>query len=226
VVAADQDPEEICAIAREILPRQAGPIALKDYGAAEPEQVAENLVEQEMEVSCTIFQLGYKGDAPKGGEDGLRQELVAELAAEALLGNSSPLYARLYREGLINAGFAYGYEAYPGCAILFAGGDSKDPEAVRAAIAEEAARIGREGIDEKLWERLRKGCYGAKVRSLNSFENLCVSQAQSFFHGVDYLRFAEVYDTLTKQEAEALIEKWIVPERTALSIVRPKGEQA
>ena len=135
VLAADVDPEEICAIAREILPKQAGPIALKDYGAAEPEHVAKNLVEQEMEVSCTIFQLGYKGDAPKQGADGLRQELVAELAAEALLGNSSPLYAKLYREGLINAGFAYGYEAYPGCAILFAGGDSRDPEAVRAARA-------------------------------------------------------------------------------------------
>ena len=226
VVAADQDPKEICAIAREILPKQAGPIALKDYGQAEPEEVAKHLVEQEMEVSCTIFQLGYKGDAPKQGEAGLRQELVAELAAEALLGSSSPLYAKLYREGLINAGFAYGYEAYPGCAILYAGGDSKDPEAVRDAIAAEAGRIGREGIDQKLWERLVKGSYGAKVRSLNSFENLCVNQAQSFFHGVDFLRFAQLYDAVTKKEAEELIEQWIVPQRTALSIVRPKGEQA
>ena len=188
--------------------------------------MAAERIEAEMEVSSPIFQLGYKGDAPGQGADGLRQELVAELAAEALLGNSSPLYARLYREGLINSGFAYGYEAYPGCAILFAGGDSKDPEAVRAAIAHEAARIGREGIDQKLWERLVKGSYGAKVRSLNSFENLCVSQAQSFFHGVDFLTFAEVYDAVTKKEAEALIENWITAERTALSIVRPKGEKA
>ena len=225
-VAADMDPEEICAVAREILPKQAGPIALKDYGPKEPDRVAKALVEEEMEVSSTVFQLGYKGDIPQKGEEGLRQELVAELAAEALLGNSSPLYARLYRKGLINQSFAYGYEAYPGCAFLYAGGDSKDPEAVRAAIAEEAGRIGREGIDGKLWARLVKGGYGAKVRSLNSFENLCVSQAQSFFQGVDFLNFSQLYDTITKEEAEGLIERWITDERTALSVVRPKGELA
>ena len=225
-VAADVDPEEICAIAREILPKTPGPIALKDYGPEEPEHVAAERIEAEMEVSSPMFQLGYKGDIPKQGEAGLRQELVAELAAEALVGNSSPLYAKLYREGLINQSFAYGYEAYPGCAFLFAGGDSKDPDAVRMAIATEAERIGREGIDGKLWERLVKGSYGAKVRSLNSFENLCVSQTQAFFQGQNFLDFAQLYDAITKKEAEELIEKWITAERTALSIIWPKGERA
>ena len=225
-VAADVDPEEICAIAREILPKQAGPIATKDYGPREPDHVAKERIEMEMEVSSTMFHLGYKGDIPRQGEDGLRQELVAELAAEALVGNSSPLYARLYREGLINQSFAYGYEAYPGCSFLFAGGDSKDPDAVRMAIAAEAERIGREGIDGKLWERLVKGSYGAKVRSLNSFENLCVSQAQAFFQGASFLDFAALYDAITRQEAEQLIANWVVPQRTALSVIRPKGERA
>ena len=225
-VAADVDPEEICAIAREILPKAPGPIALKDYGPEEPQRVASARIEAEMEVSSPIFQLGYKGDIPKQGEAGLRQELVAELAAEALLGNSSPLYAKLYREGLINQNFAYGYEVYPGCAFLFAGGDSKDPDAVRMAVAAEAERIGREGIDGKLWERLVKGSYGAKVRSLNSFENLCVSQTQAFFMGQNFLDFAELYDSITKKEAEELIEGWITAGRTALSIIWPKGERA
>ena len=225
-VAGDVDAEEICAIAREILPKEAGPIAIKDYGPKESERVAQSIIEEQMEVSTTLFQLGYKGDAPGEGEKNLRQELVAGLALEALLGNSSPLYAKLYREGLINQNFAYGYEGYPGCSFLVAGGESRDPQAVRMAIAEEAARIGREGIDSRLWERLKKGTYGAKVRGLNSFENLCVSQAQSFFAGVDFLRFAELYEALTKEEAEDLIARWIVEERTALSVIHPRGEQA
>ena len=223
-VAGDVDPAHICDVAREILPKQAGPIAAKDYGEKESDRAAQNLIEQKMEVSTPIFQLGYKGDAPKRGEEGLRQELVAELALEALAGTSSPLYARLYREGLINQNFGCGYEGYPGCAFLSMGGESKDPHAVGMAVAEEVARIGREGIDGKLWQRLKKGVYGNKVRGLNSFENLCVGQAQAFFAGTHFLNFAQLFSTIRKEEAEELIAGWMTRERTALSIVWPREE--
>lgn len=221
-VAGPVDPEHICGVAREILPKQAGPIAAKDYGGKERTEAAQTLIEERMEVSAPLFQLGYKGDAPVNGEARLRQELVGELALEVLLGNSTPLYAKLYREGLINQNFAYGYESSPGCAFLMAGGESRDPEAVRMAVAGESARIGREGVDRKLWDRVKKGVYGNKVRGLNSFENLCVGQAQSFFAGTHFLRFSEVFDSITKEEAEELIANWVTGERTALSVIRAK----
>lgn len=222
-VAGPVDPEHICAVAREILPKQAGPIAAKDYGEKEKPQAAQSYIEERMEVSAPIFHLGWKGDAQLNGEDRLRQELVGGLALEVLLGNSSPLYARLYREGLINQEFGYGYESDAGCAFLAADGESRAPEAVCAAVAAEAARIGQEGVDKQLWERVKKGVYGNKVRGLNSFENLCVGQAQAFFAGYDFLRFADLYDSITKEEAEELIANWVTGERTALSVVRAKG---
>ena len=223
-VAGPVDPAHICAVAREILPGEAGPIAAKDYGEKEPPQAARSLIEERMEVSAPIFQLGWKGDPKADGEGRLRQELAGGLALEALLGNSSPLYARLYREGLINQEFGYSYESGSGCAFLCAGGESKDPEAVRMAVAQEAARIGREGIDPALWERIKKGVYGNKVRGLNSFENLCVGQAQAFFSGYNFLRFAEIFDSIPKEEAEELIANWVTGERAALSVVRAKEE--
>lgn len=224
-VAGNVDPEQVCAMARDILPKQAGPIAQKDYGPAETDQVAQSELVEEMEVSTPLFQLGYKGDAPQKGEAGQRQELVAELALEALLGSSSPLYAKLYQQGLINRSFSYGYESYPGCAFLCAGGESKDPQAVRDAVAAEAQRLCHEGIDDQLWQRIKKGAYGAKVRGLNSFENLCIGQAQAFFAGSDYLRFADLFAAITREEAQDLIAWWVTPERTALAVIRPKGEE-
>ena len=221
-VAGPVDPKHICEVAMEILPKEAGPIAAKDYGPQEPPRVTQALVEEQMEVSTPIFQLGYKGDALPQGEQRLRRQLVGELALEVLLGSSSPLYAKLYREGLINRNFSYGCESYPGCFFLCAGGESKDPEAVRKAVADEAARIGRDGVDGKLWERVKKGVYGNKVRGLNSFENLCVGQAQAFFAGYDFLDFAGLFASITKEEAESLIADWVTEERTALSVVRPK----
>ena len=224
-VAGDVDPEKICQAAREILPERPGaPVARGDYGAQEPAEVCQPMIQREMEVSVPLFQLGFKGEAAPEGEGALRQQLLGELACEALLGNSGPLYARLYREGLVNRNFSYGYESYPGCACLCAGGESKDPEGVRAAVAAEAERIAREGIDPELWERLKKSSYGNRVRALNSFEHICISQAQSFFQGCDFLRFPEVYDSLTREDAQAMIARWVTPERTALSVVRPREE--
>ncbi|WP_251444894.1 EF-P 5-aminopentanol modification-associated protein YfmH [Vermiculatibacterium agrestimuris] len=222
-VAGDVDPERIAAIAQEILPKEGHIPARRDYGPAEGERAAQSRWEKEMAVSTPIFQLGFKDTPPEQGEAWLRWELLGDLACEALLGTSSPLYAKLYGEGLVNEAFSYGCEAYPGAAFLCAGGESRDPEAVREAVLAEAKRIGREGIDEGLFRRLKRAAYGSLVRGLNSFENLCVSQSAAHFHGYSYLTFPEVFETISKSNVEACICRVVTEEKTALAVIKPKG---
>lgn len=224
-VAGNVDPEEIIRIAREILPSGDHPSIKRDHGEQEPEAVAAMDAILEMEVATPIFLLGFKADEPpKDGKDKMRQALTGELASEALFGTSSLLYTRLYECGLINKSFSGGYEEYPGCAFICVGGESSDPYAVRQAVMDEAARISKEGIDEEFWKRLKKAAYGSRVRSLNSFENICIELAQGHFTNTEYFTFPEVYDQVTKEDAEACIRCWIKEERTALSVVKPKEE--
>ena len=220
-VAGNVDPEKVLDMAREILPREGKGSIPRDYGPAEPAGAARSRTELRMEVSTPIFQLGWKMEPAPRGEEQLRQKLVAELACEALLGNSSPLYVRLYREGLINSSFSYGFDGYPSCAYAMAGGESADPDAVAAAIAAEAERIGREGVDPALFARLKKGLYGTKVRGLNSFENICVGMAQAYFAGYDMLRFPEVFEGVSQADVETCIRTCFTPERAALAVVLP-----
>ena len=225
-VAGNVDPEKVLEMAREILPKEGKGSIPRDYGPDEPAAAARSRTELKMEVSTPIFQLGWKmAPAPKG-EEQFRQKLIAELACEALLGNSSPLYVRLYRDGLINSSFSYGFDGYPSCAYAMAGGESTDPDAVASAVADEAARIGREGVDAALFARLKKGLYGAKVRSLNSFENICVGMAQAYFAGYDMLRFPEVFEGISQADVEACIRTCFTPERAALAVVQPGEGQA
>ena len=225
-VAGNVDPERVLEMAREILPREGKGSIARDYGSAEPAAAAKSRTELKMEVSTPIFQLGWKMEPAPKGEEQFRQKLIAELACEALLGNSSPLYVRLYRDGLINSSFSYGFDGYPSCAYAMAGGESTDPDAVAAAIADEVARIGREGVDAALFARLKKGLYGAKVRSLNSFENICVGMAQAYFAGYDMLRFPEVFEGISQADVEACIRTCFTPERAALAVVQPGEGQA
>ncbi|WP_086005860.1 EF-P 5-aminopentanol modification-associated protein YfmH [Pseudoflavonifractor capillosus] len=225
-VAGNVDPEKVLDMAREILPKEGKGSIPRDYGPDEPTAAAKSRTELKMEVSTSIFQLGWKMDPAPRGEEQFRQKLIAELACEALLGNSSPLYVRLYRDGLINSSFSYGFDGYPSCAYAMAGGESTDPDAVAAAIADEVARIGREGVDAALFARLKKGLYGAKVRSLNSFENICVGMVQAYFAGYDMLRFPEVFEGISQADVEACIRTCFTPERAALAVVQPGEGQA
>ncbi len=224
-VAGNVDPEKIVEIARQVLPAGNKPKISRDHGEREPDTVACAEAELEMEVSTPIFLLGYKADVPpEDGAGKLRQALAGELAYEALMGTSSALYTKLYEQGLINKSFSGGYEEYPGCAFLCVGGESEDPKAVRQAIAEQVERIGKSGIDETLWKRLKKAAYGSRVRSLNSFENICVELAQGHFAGTEYFTFPDVYDKIAKADVEGYIRRWMTPERTALSVVKAKEE--
>jgi exonuclease VII small subunit len=47
-----------------------------------------------------MFNLGFKCEPTGMGEGAIRQEIVGDLAAEALFGESSALYLKLYEEGV------------------------------------------------------------------------------------------------------------------------------
>ena len=79
------------------------------------------------------------------------------------------------------------------------------------------------GLDEALFQRVRKALYGAKVRALNSFEHTCIQMARGHFEGYQYLDFSSAYEQITRQEVEELLRESITGVRSALSIVKPKG---
>ena len=225
-VAGNVDPERVCDLAREILPRQAKPSIPRDYGREEPRQVHRRETGKVMAVATPLFQMGIKVQPAQDGPSRLRQKLLGDLTCEALMGSSSPLYSKLYTQGLINGSFYCTYMDYPGCAFLVAGGESRNPEAVRDAILQEAARVAEEGLDDGLFRRLKKAAYGSFVRSLNSFENLCVEQAQAYFEEQDPWTFPEIYDSMTRQDAEDFLRTWFQPEQTTLTVIRPGEETA
>lgn len=73
------------------------------------------------------FLLGFKCAPQPEGPEQMRATAVGELACDLMMGESSPLYVRLYSQGLINGSFGASYDILPGAAYVYAGGDSKDP---------------------------------------------------------------------------------------------------
>ena len=223
-VVGDVDPEEVLSLAREVLPKEPGEEIERDYGAAEDAVVFQKRAAQTMEIASPQFLVGFKCPALSGGDELLRQSLIGEMACDILLGDSSPLYMRLYDEGLVNGTFGGDFDQLPGAAYLYAGGECREPERVVQAVMEEADRLGRGGIDEAFYRQIRRANFGASLRALNSFENIAVSMADGCFRSFDPYRFPEVYDTIDKTDVEAFLRENIAEERRAISLLEPGRE--
>ena len=226
VVVGDVEPQQVLDIARRVLPKDSGELIERDYGAEEPTEAARAYAEERMEVSMPLFLVGFKCPPQHGGEEQHRFAAIGELACDVLMGESSPLYARLYSRGLINGSFGAAFDILPGAAYAYAGGDSKDPKAVAEAILAEAQRLVREGVDEDYYKRIVNANFGAALRELNSFESIAVSMAEGRFQGYDPYRFPEIYDSITAADVLAFLRENVTRSHMALSVIAPKEEEA
>src|SRR5699024_1020083 len=101
-VVGNVNPQQVSAIAREVLPQPGGNPIPRDYGTEESSAPAKREHSQVMEVSMTQFLAGYKCETPPDGVEQLRLGMIGDMACDILFGDSSPLYSRLYEQGLIN----------------------------------------------------------------------------------------------------------------------------
>lgn len=223
-VVGDVRPDRVFEAAERILPAESGPDIERDYGD-EPEAVHQKEVTRRMEVSAPQFLLGFKCPPLERGESGYRTELLGDLAWDILLGESSPLYQRLYEDGTINGSFGGAFDTLPGAACLYAGGDCKEPRKVAEAILREAERLRKDGIDPDYWQRTLRAAFGSTLRGLNSFENIAVGLAEGHFQGYDALRFPRVYESIQPEDILAFLRQNVREDRMALSRILPADEQ-
>ena len=221
-VVGDVDPQEVLSIARQVLgdeKKEAG-IKLRDW--QEEMTCPKDQVTMSMEVAMPNFQLGFKCESIGTGEDAIRQEIIGDLAAEALFGESSQLYLKLYEEGLIDSSFGGGFESVDGCALLTCGGDSHDAEKVRDAILTQAKELVKIGIPEADLLRMKRSALGRRIRDLDSFDSTCFRLCAYKLSDFDYFCFPGVYTQVTAAQVCEFIDRVVTGERCALSVIKPR----
>lgn len=222
-VVGDVESERVEAIAEKHLKLKAK--GAKKLRAAEGGLSVTGKTELKLPVYNSIFEVGFKAEPTPLGKEHMKRGFLCELACESILGGSSPLYSKLYADGLINSSFSVYGELSPGACYCAARGESEYAEKVSEMILDEVARIAREGFDEEHFARQKKASFGARLRSLNSFENTAWDLCDGVFSNCDYFEFPQVYESITAQEAADFVKRTFTPERMCLVKVDPqKGE--
>ena len=225
-VVGDVDPEEVASVAEAALSGMACPEVTVCRSWQEPMIASKASATEKMEVSMPMFQLAFKDEPLPDGDEGVRREIVGDLAAEALFGESSRLYLQMYDQGLIDASFGGGFETVEGMAMLLASGDSEDCCAVRDAILAEAQQLAETGITEEEFLRMKRSALGRRIRSLDSFESTCFRICAYHFSKFDYFRIPAIYRQVTREEIQEFIKTVVTPERMCMAVIAPNEEDA
>ena len=158
VVAGNFDPDVVIKLADKIL-KPAPPMNISRKSPPEPDTVAKTRTEVSLPISMPVFQLGFKG-TPGDAARNLKSQVENEILLEIIAGESSHLYRKLYDQGLIDSSFSFEVMAGRDYVASLYEGESRDPDAVAAAIREEVSRLRREGIDPEDFARCKRAAYG------------------------------------------------------------------
>ena len=220
-VVGDVDPDTVADIAMEVTGGIEVPDVSRERQWDEEMTCPIPYMEEHMAVAMPTFQLGFKCEPLPKGEAGIRAEIVADLAAEALFGESSELYLKLYEQGLIDTSFGGGFETMDGLSMLMASGDSDDPEAVRDAILAQAKVISEHGISDEDFLRMKRSALGRRLRGLDGFDGTCFRLCAYKLSGYDYFEFPKIYEQVREADIREFLARVVTPERTALSVILP-----
>ncbi len=218
-VAGNLDPEQILTIAEEMISAGEPEELVKDVPLEATSLPSKWYAEIEMPVATPQFLIGAKIDVLPKGPVYLRQQLIADLSLRLLAGPSSSFYNRLYAEGLLSRAFDADADFTDGAGHAVIGGESRDPQAVLEALKAELKRIETEGLNRKLFRRAQKAAIGGILRSMEDFDDVCISLALGEFDGFCYLDYPAVLESITIGECEAFLKETLSPERLAMSVV-------
>lgn len=212
------------ACARAGLDRPAAAPAAQRILAPEPMTLARPQKTLRMAVAKPCFGIGYK-EEPLAPGDG-RTEALYDLILCCLCGGMSPLYRRLYDEGLVNPGFGGEVLRADGCCCILFTGESDQPDTVRRLLQEEIERLRAEGVDREVFTLCKNEKYGQLVENLENVEDSASQMADFALMGQTVAQQIEMLAGLTPEDADAALQRILQPSRMARVRILPDGSAA
>ncbi len=219
-VVGNVNVDDVLEVADEYL-KPAEPLSIEKSFEDEPREIVKSYEEYHLAMSVPVFSFGYK-EACRKPLPTQREYIETCILLDVIAGEISPLYKELVDRGLINASFSceyfigYGYES-----VMFEG-ESKNPQDVADAIKKEIARIRKDGIDQELFECVRRSMYGKEIMSYNDIDTVSNNLINCDFYGWDMFEAMDIYRTVTLEDIENRLADMLDEKYSALSVVKSK----
>lgn len=221
-VAGNVDVDKITALCDKMLV-PAQPISIERSFEEEPAEIVKDFVNYNLAVPLPVFALGFKEKCEKL-EPSLADIIETNILLELISGEITPLYKELFEKGLINTSFSSEYFAGYGYESVIFEGESTNPELVVKAIKAEIKRLRIDGIEEELFEAVRKKFYGLELMSYNDVDTIANGMISCYFSGFGLFDCIEFYKNVTLKDIENRLVTMMDESKSALSVVHAKED--
>jgi predicted Zn-dependent peptidase len=199
------NPEQVFRMVRENQAKKTfSPIpTIQRYYPNEPDHVATKRKEIRLSVATSKCLMGFK--ERKNDLDGkalLKRELTSQLLLDILFSASSPIYQRLYNDGLINDSFGFEYTSDKEFAFAMLGGDTPDPERLISEVQKELEQMMQNGIQSENFKRSQRKKVGNFLRLLNSPEAIANQFTKYRFKEADLFEAQPLLESLQLSDVQ------------------------
>ena len=188
----------------------------------EPKEIASPYKEISLSVAMPMFVIGFKdNDVGYGGKKLLKKIIETDILIRILFSKSSPLYEKLYNDGLITQSFGAEYSPQIDYGYTAIEGESEDPKKVYEIIMDYIGELRKNGISKGDFQRAKKVVWGKYIRSYNDIEDFAHTFLTDSFMDINYLDYYEVYKDISFADVSKRFMEHFDREYSAMSVVSP-----
>jgi len=222
VISGNFKPEELIEEIKKRLIKKENISEIKRIYPKEPEEINQKQKVVNMDVNNPLFVIGFKDKVLENKEELVKKHIAIEILLYMLIGKSSELYQKLYKEGLIIAQPDLDYEFSKQYAHITISGQSNNPEKVLEELKKEIKELKQNAKEEKIFDRIKKKMYGSYVTEFDDVADIARMFMVDYFKGINSFNYIENHKQVTKEFTEEILKEVFDENKMILSIVKGK----
>lgn len=225
-VVGDVDVDEVFDIVDKTVRMDRLSGTVESIYESEPEGVNKKYIEDRAGIAMPMFEVGFKDNYLKSGDELLKRETAAELITRLLAGRSSEFFTSLYEEGLINDTFGTECSVENQFSFVSFGGESENPHKVCEKLMHAIREKHENGFDKDEFERIKKAYYGTYLRGFNDVQTIGGIVTRYILSGINIFSFNDIYDSIDLEYVTEVFKEIFTEDNMAMSVVLPSEKQS
>ena len=222
VISGDFVPEDLLKEIKKRLIKSDENLEIKRIYPEEPKEINKKQKVVEMDVNNPLFVIGIKDQIIENKEELVKKHIAIEILLYMLIGKSSKLYQKLYNNNLLIAQPDLDYEFSKQYAHITISGQSNNPEELLEELIKEIEELKKNGIDDKVFTRIKKKIYGGYVTEFDDVSDVSRMFMGDYFKGINSFDYIEMHKQVSKEYTEEILKEIFDENRMILSVVKGK----